>query len=124
MTFILLDLTFWEVVWGMLLFFLFTMAIWLFISLFADIFRRRDLSGWAKAGWIALLFIIPWIGALIYMIARPAPTKEEVARMRMGYNNQGGPHMATDDIAKAHELLKQGALTQQEFDEIKARALA
>ena len=119
---ILLDLTFWEVVWSMVIFFFWVMAIWLFISIFADIFRRRDLSGWGKAGWIFLLFILPFLGALIYMIARPAPSEEEIARIGMGYG-QSGPHMTTDDIAKAHELLKQGALTQQEYDEIKARAI-
>jgi Phospholipase_D-nuclease N-terminal len=58
--------------WTMLVFFFWFMAIWIFIMVFADIFRRSDLSGGAKAGWILLLFILPFFGALIYIISRPA----------------------------------------------------
>jgi hypothetical protein len=117
------DYTFWEVVGSMIVFFFWMMAIWIFISLFADIFRRRDLSGWGKAGWIFLLFILPFIGALIYIIARPKPSEEEIRQMQNVYHGGATPATSTDDIAKAHELLKQGALTQAEYDQVKARAL-
>jgi hypothetical protein len=50
---------------------LLVMAIWIFIAVFADIFRRNDLSGGAKAGWILLIFVLPFLGALIYVVARP-----------------------------------------------------
>jgi len=65
------DWTFGSVILAMAVFFFWFMAIWIFITIFADIFHRRDLSGWAKAGWIFLLFVVPFLGALIYMIARP-----------------------------------------------------
>jgi hypothetical protein len=57
--------------WAMLAFFFWFMAIWIFIRVFADIFTRPDLSGWGRAGWILLIFIVPFLGALIYIIARP-----------------------------------------------------
>ena len=58
-----------NVLWTMLVLFFWVMAIWIFIAIFSDIFRRNDLSGWAKAGWIFLIFIVPFLGALIYVIA-------------------------------------------------------
>jgi hypothetical protein len=60
-----------NVMWTMLAFFFWFMAIWIFIMVFADIFRRHDIHGGAKAGWILLLFILPFLGALIYIVARP-----------------------------------------------------
>ena len=66
-----------SMLWTMLVFFFWVMAIWIFISLFADIFRRNDLSGWAKGGWILLLFVLPFLGALIYIIARPKMTEQD-----------------------------------------------
>ena len=57
------------------------MAIWIFISIFGDIFRRNDLTGLAKAGWIFLIFILPFLGALIYIIARPKVTAQDVQLM-------------------------------------------
>jgi hypothetical protein len=63
-----------DVFWTMLVFFFWFMAIWIFITIFADIFRRQDLSGGAKAGWIFLIFILPFLGALIYIVARPQMT--------------------------------------------------
>ncbi len=55
-----------DALWAMLVFFFWFMAIWIFITIFADIFRRNDISGVAKAGWILLIFIVPFLGALIY----------------------------------------------------------
>ena len=66
--------TFGSVLWAMIVFFFWFMLIWMFIACFADIFRRRDLSGGAKAGWILLIFILPLFGILIYVIARPSIT--------------------------------------------------
>ena len=69
----------------MLVFFFWFMAIWIFIQIFADIFHRRDLSGLGKTGWIVLIFVVPFVGALIYMIARPKMTeqdREDIARVQ------------------------------------------
>ena len=67
-------MTFIDLFEALIVFFFWFMAIWIFITIFADIFRRQDLSGAAKAGWIFLIFILPFFGALIYVIARPQMT--------------------------------------------------
>ncbi|HEX6585848.1 MAG TPA: PLDc N-terminal domain-containing protein [Solirubrobacterales bacterium] len=74
---LLADFTLGNLLVAMLVFFYLFLAIWIFIALFADIFRRRDLSGWGKAGWIVLIFLVPLIGAVIYLIARPAELGEQ-----------------------------------------------
>ena len=115
-----------EFFWYMFMFYLFFMVIWMFIQVFADIFRRENLSGWGKAGWIFLIFVLPFLGILIYMIARPKNTEQDQRMMAEAQATQarlqGGS--ALDDIAKAKELLDKGAITQAEFDAIKAKALA
>ena len=63
--------TFGDVLWTILVVFFTILAIWLFIAVVVDIFWRIDLSGWAKAGWLLLLLILPILGALIYLIFRP-----------------------------------------------------
>ena len=115
-----------EFLWWMLMFYLFFMVIMMFIQVFADIFRRENLSGWGKAGWIFLIFVFPFLGILIYMIARPKNTEQDQRMIAEAQATQarlqGGS--AADDIAKAKALLDQGAITQAEFDSIKAKALA
>jgi energy-coupling factor transporter transmembrane protein EcfT len=115
-----------EFLWWMLMFYLFFMVIMLFIQIFADIFRRENLSGWGKAGWIILLFILPFLGAIIYMIARPKNTEQDQRLMAEAQATQarlqGGS--ALDDISKAQALLDKNAITQAEFEAIKAKALA
>ena len=63
--------TFGDFLWAMIEFFFLFMAIWIFIAIFADIFRRHDITGLGKAGWILLIFILPLFGCLIYIIGRP-----------------------------------------------------
>jgi hypothetical protein len=110
----------------MFVFYLFFLVIWMFIRVFADIFHRDNLSGWGKAGWILLIFIVPFIGILIYLIVRPKNTEQDKRDMQQTQAMQarmtGGS--SVDDIAKAKELLNSGAITQAEFDAIKAKALA
>jgi hypothetical protein len=69
---LLADIDLGDLLLAMVAFFFLFLAIWMFIAVFADIFGRRDLSGWGKAGWVLLIFIIPLIGVLIYLIARPS----------------------------------------------------
>ena len=69
---LLADFTLGNLLVAMIAFFFLFLAVWMFIAVFADIFTRRDLSGWGKAGWVLLIFIIPLIGILIYLIARPS----------------------------------------------------
>jgi Short C-terminal domain/Phospholipase_D-nuclease N-terminal len=114
-----------DIVWTMLIFFAWLMFFWLVIVLFADIFRRDDLSGWAKAGWTFLLFFVPWIGALAYVIARPKMTEqdrqlvEEQQRVAAAVSHSG----AVDQLAKLNDLRADGAISQDEYDDLKRKTL-
>jgi hypothetical protein len=117
--------TFGEILWSMLVFFFWFMAIWIFITIFADIFRRRDLSGWGKAGWIFLIFIVPFLGALIYLIARPKMTaqdKEDLERAQEAQRRVSG-YSAAAEIEKLSKLRDAGEITAEEFEEAKRKAL-
>jgi len=114
-----------DIIWGMFIFFFWFMAIWIFIQIFADIFHRRDLSGLGKTGWIILIFILPFIGALIYLIARPKMTaqdKEDLDRMQEAQRRLTG-YSPTDEIAKAAALRDKGEITAEEYEEIKRKAM-
>src|SRR4026208_2282816 len=114
-----------EVLWTMLVFFFWFMAIWIFIMVFSDIFRRNDLSGWAKAGWVILIFIVPFLGAIIYLIARPkmqAQDKEEVQKMQEAQRRMQG-YSAADEVAKLATLRDEGKITAEEYETMKKQAL-
>jgi type VI protein secretion system component VasK len=113
-----------ELLWSMVVFFFWFMAIWIFIRVFADIFHREDLSGGSKAGWIILIFILPFLGALIYLIARPKMTEQdrrEADAMIQAQRRMEG-YSAADEIAKLAALRDAGKITAQEYEEMKARA--
>ena len=117
--------SFGSVIWAMTVFFFWFMAIWIFITIFADIFRRNDLSGGAKAGWILLIFIVPFLGALIYMIARPKMTeqdKEIIAQAQEAQRRIEG-YSAADEIAKLAALRDSGKITADEYEEMKRKAM-
>jgi uncharacterized membrane protein len=114
---------FWEVIAWIVIVFFWTLVIWMFIAVFTDIFRRRDLSGVAKALWIFLIFIIPLIGILIYMIARPADATREQDMEILAAQRRAAGYSSAEEIAKAKQLLDSGAITQAEFDTIKQRAM-
>jgi len=117
--------SFGNVLWTMLVFFFWFMAIWIFIMVFSDIFRRRDLSGAAKAGWIILIFIVPFLGAIIYMIARPRMTeqdKEDMARIQEAERRVSG-YSPADEVAKLSKLRDEGKITGQEYEEMTKRAM-
>jgi hypothetical protein len=117
-----MDWDFGDIILTMIVFFFWFMFIWMFIGVFTDVLRRRDLSGWAKAGWIAMITILPFLGILVYMIARPAPTEEELASRRpMGYGGYGTSR--ADEISKLAALHEKGKLTDEEFNRLKAEAL-
>ncbi len=118
-------MTFGEFLWGMIVFFFLFMAIWIFIQIFADIFRRENLTGWGKAGWILLIFIVPFIGALIYMIARPKNTEQDKrdAERAMEAQRRMSGQSSADEIAKAAKLRDEGTISAEEYESIKKRAL-
>ena len=74
-----------DLIWTMVVFFFWFMAIWIFIMVFADIFRRQDMGGGAKAMWVLLIVIVPLFGALVYLIARPRVTSGPGPRGSEGY---------------------------------------
>jgi len=115
--------TFGTFIWSMVVFFFWFTVIWMFIALFADVFRR-DISGWAKAGWIILMVILPFIGILAYLVARP---KDEGGEL-YGYSRRTAPtptrHNPTDEIARAANLRDQGRITPDEYERIKEHALS
>jgi hypothetical protein len=114
-----------DALWAMLVFFFWFMAIWIFITIFADIFRRNDLSGLAKAGWILLIFIVPFFGALIYLIARPKMTEQDKQIIEQAQEAQRRieGYSAADEIAKLAALRDNGKITAEEYEEMKKKAM-
>ena len=113
-----------EVLIYMFVIFIWMMVIWMFIAVFTDIFRRRDISGIAKAFWIFFIFILPLLGILVYMIARPKDATAEQDAEIISAQKRAMGYSPTAEIEKAQGLLASGAITQAEFDAIKQRALA
>jgi Short C-terminal domain/Phospholipase_D-nuclease N-terminal len=117
--------SFGSVLWLMVVLMFWTMVIWIFITLFADIFRRDDIGGWAKAGWILLIFVVPFLGALIYMIARPKMTEQDRRMMDEAAEAQRrlSGYSPAEEIAKLAELRDAGKITAEEYEQMKQRAM-
>ena len=121
-----------DVMWTMLVFFAWLIWFWLLITVFGDVFRRRDLSGLGKAGWIVFVIVLPYIGVLIYMIAQHegmeqrnmAQVQQSKAQMDDYVRSVASSTDPAEQIAKGKSLLDQGAITQAEFDTLKQKALA
>jgi Phospholipase_D-nuclease N-terminal len=113
-----------EVIAWIVIVFFWCLVIWMFIAVFTDIFRRRDLSGIAKAFWIFLIFVIPLFGILIYMIARPANATAEQDAEILAAQRRAAGYSSAEEIARAQQLLTSGAITQAEFEQIKQNALS
>lgn len=122
-----------DLFFAMLWFFLFIAWIWLLISVFIDIFRSDDLSGWGKAGWTILVLVIPLIGVLIYLIVRggtmqqrridDAAAQDRAARQYIQSVTGSGQSVA-DEITKLGQLRDDGTITEAEFQSEKAKLLA
>jgi hypothetical protein len=124
-----------DVFWSMLLFFTWVIWIWMMVVILTDVFRRRDMSGFAKAAWTVFLIVVPFLAALIYLIANHDGMAErnlDQARAQRAalddhiksVASSGGGGGAAAEIEKAKGLLDSGAITQPEFDALKAKALA
>src|SRR6478735_9339408 len=112
-------------------FFLFFAWLMCLFWIFGDIFRSKDLGGVAKTLWVLFVIFIPWLGILVYLIARgngiPQRQLEQAKDMQRLQSEVMAPASsvnAADQIASAKGLLDTGAITQGEFDQLKARALA
>ncbi|QIK64350.1 SHOCT domain-containing protein [Leucobacter viscericola] len=122
----------WDVIWWFLTFFVFIAYLMALFSIIADLFRDRKLNGWLKALWLLFLVFLPFITALVYLIARGRGMAERAERQSQQAREQADAYIRTvatatptptDEIARAKELLDSGAITQAEFDSLKQAAL-
>ena len=126
------DYPFLDLLWTLLIIFAWVIWFWLLITVFADVFRRRDTSGFAKVLWIIFVILVPFLGVFIYLIVNHdgmADRNEKQARAQQAQFDQyvretAGSGGAAAEIEKAKGLLDSGAITQAEFDAIKQKALA
>ena len=128
------DYPFMDVFWTMIIFFSWVVWIWLMVLLLSDIFRR-DISGWAKAGWCVFLIVLPFVGTLTYLIAHgKGMTERRVKDQQVAQANfddyvrtvakDGGTAGSAGEIERAKQLLESGTIDQGEFEKLKAKALA
>ena len=121
-----------SVMWTLIVIFAWIIWFWLLITVFADLFRRHDCSGWAKAGWIIFVIVLPFLGVLIYLIAESKGMAERNTKQAQASQQEFDSYVKsvaattdpTEQIAKGKQLLDSGAITQAEFDSLKAKALA
>ena len=120
-----------DLIWTMFMFFVFVLWIWLLIAVFMDIFRSHDLSGGVKALWVFFIIILPFLGVLIYLIARGGKMHERAAQQAVqqqkafdAYVKQAaGSGSTADDLAKLADLKQQGVISDAEFEAQKAKLL-
>jgi Phospholipase_D-nuclease N-terminal/Short C-terminal domain len=119
-----------NIIWTMIVFFGFVIWIYLLFTVLVDVFRRNDISGWAKAGWCVLVIFLPLLGVLIYLIAHGTDMAERRAQDVQDAQSQFDQHIRTvaggpaAQIRDAKKLLDEGVITQAEFDQLKQSALS
>jgi Short C-terminal domain/Phospholipase_D-nuclease N-terminal len=126
------DYPFLEVLWTLLIFFAWVIWFWILITVFADIFRRNDTSGFGKVLWMIFVIVLPFLGVFIYLIANHDGMTErniERARSQQAHMDDyvrsvASTGSAASEIEKAKGLLDSGAISQAEFEAIKQKALA
>lgn len=126
------DYPFLDVFWTMLVFFLWVLWFWLLFMVFADIFRRHDLSGWGKAGWLIFTIVLPYLGVFIYLITQSRGMSDRNVEQARAQQAQVDDYIRSTassgdpaaQIEKAKALLDSGAISQAEFDALKQKALA
>ena len=111
--------------------FFFVIWIWILITILSDLFRDHELSGWAKAAWVLFLVFIPFLTALIYLIARGSGMRERTIKAQAeakhhmdAYIQQQAHSTPADELHKLNELKEKGAISGEEFDRAKAKLLA
>jgi hypothetical protein len=125
------DYPFLDVLWTILIFFLWVGWFMLLFHVLGDVFRRRDISGWSKTLWLIVLLFVPFLGVFVYLIANSDEmaqrNAEQVAaaqgEMDSYVRSVAGSSGAAGEIEQAKGLLDSGAINQQEYDAIKAKAL-
>ncbi|MEN2740033.1 SHOCT domain-containing protein [Microbacterium sp. X-17] len=122
--------SFWDLIWWFLWIFVFVAYLFALFAIIGDLFRDHKLNGWWKAVWIIFLIFVPFLTALIYLIARGRGMAErsqkemrQVQQAQDDYIKQVAGASPSEEIAKAKSLLDAGTITQAEYDQIKAKAL-
>ncbi|HKP89235.1 MAG TPA: SHOCT domain-containing protein [Thermoleophilaceae bacterium] len=126
------DYPFLNILWSMIIFFAWVVWIWMMIVILGDVFRRRDIGGWAKAAWCVFMIVLPFLGVLVYLIAqhdgmaqRSADAQKAAEQQMSDYvKSVAGGSGATDEIARAKKLYDEGTINQAEFEKLKSNALA
>jgi Short C-terminal domain/Phospholipase_D-nuclease N-terminal len=129
------DYPFLDILGTMLIFFAWVIWFWILIRVLVDVFRRHDLSGWSKAGWTLFMIVLPFLGVLIYLIAHGKEMGQRDLEQAQASQQQFDQYVksvaaadsgsgAAAEIAKAKGLLDSGAISQAEFDSLKAKALS
>jgi len=123
--------SFWDIIWWFIFVFAFVSYLYALFAVIGDLFRDRKLSGGWKAVWIIFLIFVPFLTVLVYLIARGNGMAERFAAQAEAakastdaYIQQVAGASPTDEIAKAKDLLTSGAITTEEFDALKAKALS
>ena len=124
--------SFGQVMWTMFVFFAWILFFWLLFTVFGDLFRLHDISGWGKAAWTFFVIVLPFLGIFIYLIVEGkgmgersmAQAQAAQSAMDDRVRSVAGSGGAADQIAKAKDLLDSGAITQPEYDQLKAKAMA
>jgi len=124
--------TFGQAMWTMFVFFAWILFFWLLFTVFGDLFRRHDISGWGKAAWCFFVIVLPFLGIFVYLIVEGKAMGERSMQQAQQAQAQMDSYVrsvatsggSADDIAKAKQLLDSGAITQAEYDQLKAKALA
>jgi hypothetical protein len=121
-----------DLLWTFVLFFALLAYFWLLITVFGDLFRRRDVSGWGKAAWTVFVLVLPLIGSLTYLISQGRAMADRDVQRAATVMERTDEHIRSmaapgyrgvDEIARGKELLDRGAISQEEFDQLKRRAL-
>jgi hypothetical protein len=124
------DYPFLEVLWTILIFFAWVIYIWIAITVLVDVFRRHDIGGWSKAAWTVFIIVLPFLGILTYLVTQHDGMRERSAKQVQAQQEAFDQYVrdaaggSAAEIAKAKDLLDSGAITQDEFERIKAKALS
>src|SRR5262249_51620257 len=127
------DYTFLDAMWTMLVFFCWIIWFWLLFTIWTDLFRRHDISGWVKTGWLIFTIVLPFLGVFVYLIAEHEGMTQRNLDQVKAQRQQRDPSVrgtagtgggAAGEIERAKGLLDSGAITQAEYDSLKAKALA
>jgi hypothetical protein len=121
-----------SVFWTMLWFFLFLLWFYLLFAVISDVLLSHDLSGWGKAAWIIAVILVPLVGILLYLIVRGGSMHDRAARraadqeqeFRTYVRRTAGPASPSDELVRLAELRDRGAISETEFERMKAKVLA